>query len=546
MSKGRAILQQKKQNFVQGAFILLVANLVVKIIGALFQIPLKNLIGSDGFPGFGLFSVSYRIYTAMLVVSTVGLPAALSKMVAEATTLGREHEVRRIVKVAACIFVPLGALCSLVLFFGADVLAGAMRNPDVAPALAAIAPSVLMVSILSVFRGYYQGRSNMVPTAISQVIESLGKLCIGLGLAYVAMSRGMDASAVAAMTVLGVTAGEVVAALYMLGQGALRARRTAAAPTLNDSIRSTGTLCKTLLSLSIPITISSAVMSVTDLIDVALIGLRLQTSIGMTSDQANALYGVYTGMAVNFFNLPQTLVTALAISTLPALAGANISQNFTKARKTIGTTFRMTMLITLPAGAGFLILAEPILRLVYHSDTRIAGPLMQMLGLAVPCVALVAITNAMLQAFGRADLPLLSMFAGALVKLAGDYLLIGNPNVQLMGAPISTVLCYALIAALNLFHLRRITQGLPPLGKTVLRPLAATIGMSAATVICFQAVTRALHAAPGSGADKLATLTAIAVAVVSYVVLLLALRAVEREDVMMLPGGAKLVKWLRL
>lgn len=547
MSKGRAILQQKKQNFVQGAFILLVANLVVKVIGALFQIPLKNLIGSNGFPAFGLFSVSYRIYIAMLVVSTVGLPAALSKMVAEATTLGREREVRRIVKVAACIFVPLGALCSLVLFFGANALAGVMHNPDVAFALAAIAPSVLMVSILSVFRGYHQGRSNMVPTAISQIIESLGKLLIGLGLAYFAMSRGMDAPAVAAMTVLGVTVGEIAAAVYMVGQGALlRAKHAVTPPTLNDRMRSSSTLCKTLLSLSIPITISSAVMSVTDLIDVALIGLRLQTAIGMTSDQANALYGVYTGMAVNFFNLPQTLVTALAVSALPALAGANVSQNFTKARKTIGTTFRMTMLITLPAGAGFLVLSEPILRLVYHSDTRIAGPLMQMLGLAVPCVALVAITNAMLQAFGRADLPLISMFAGALVKLFGDYFLIGNPNIQLMGAPISTVLCYALIAVINLFQLRRLTQGLPPFGKTVVRPLAATLGMSAATVICFQVVTRALQAAPGSGGDKLATLAALIVAVVSYTVLLFALHAVEREDVMMLPQGEKLAKFLRL
>lgn len=537
-------MHQKKQNFVQGAFILLLANLLVKIIGALFQIPLKNMIGSDGFPAFGLFSMAYRIYTAMLIVSTVGLPAALSKMVAEATTLGREHEVRRIVKVAACVFVPVGALCSLLLYAGADTLAALIHAPDAAYAVMAVAPSVLMVSILSVFRGYYQGKSNMAPTAASQVIEALGKLCIGLGLAYLGMQRGLDAPVVAALTVLGVTVGEVAAAAYMLARGLLRRERRRIT-VLSDAVRPAKQICRQLLMLSIPITISSAVMSVTDLIDVALISDRLQF-IGMSQDMAASVYGVYTGMAVNFFNLPQTLVTALAISALPAIAGANASQNFSRVTKTMGTTFRLTLMITLPAGAGFLILAEPVLRLVYHADTALAGPLMQILGLAVPCVAIVAISNAILQAIGRADLPLISMFLGAVCKLLSDYTLLGNPDIHIAGAPISTTVCYALIAALNLFHIGRLTRALPPFGKTVLRPLAATVGMGAATVICHSGLTRALNVVPGSPVDKGVTLLALCVAVAVYGALLLALRAVEREDILMMPGGAKIADFLHL
>lgn len=537
-------LHPKKQNFVEGAFILLLANLLVKVIGALFQIPLKNMIGSDGFPAFGLFSMSYRIYMAMLVVSTVGLPAALSKMVAEAATLGREREVRRIVKVAACVFVPVGAVSSLLLYFGAGTLAGLIQSPDATLAVQAIAPSVLMVAILSVFRGYYQGKSNMVPTAMSQVIESLGKLFVGLGLAFIGMRHGLGAPTVAALTVLGVTVGEVVAALYMILQGLLRGRHTRPI-VLNDAMRSPGKICKNLLMLSIPITISSAVMSVTDLIDVALISTRLQ-DIGMSKDLAASVYGVYTGMAVNFFNLPQTLVTALAISALPAIAGANASQNFTRISKTMGTTFRLTMMITLPAGAGFLIFAEPVLRLVYHSDTALAGPLMQILGLAVPCVAVVAITNATLQALGRADLPLISMFLGALVKLFSDYTLLGNPHIGITGAPVSTTLCYALIALLNLFQIGRLTRALPPLGKTLFRPLSATVGMGAATVICFEGFTHALETVPGSMADKVITLLSIVVAVAVYVVLLLALHAIEREDILLMPGGEKIANLLHL
>ena len=237
--------KSKGQSFLQGAFIMMAASLVVKVIGAFFQIPLQNLIGGEKSPAFGMFSAAYRIYTAMLVISTVGLPAALSKMVAEATARGREHEVRRIVRVAAGIFVPVGALCSLALFFGAGTFAAWIKSEDSRLAVMAIAPSVLMVAILSVFRGYYQGRSNMVPTAVSQVIEAAGKLFIGLGLACWAVGRGFDDPVVAALTVLGVTIGEAVAAAYMLVQAAL-SRGETRVRALDPAVRPTLTLAKTL------------------------------------------------------------------------------------------------------------------------------------------------------------------------------------------------------------------------------------------------------------------------------------------------------------
>lgn len=523
------------------------ASLIVKVIGAFFQIPLQNLIGGERSPAFGLFSAAYRLYTAMLVVSTVGLPAALSKMVAEATAFGREREVRRIVRVAAGIFVPVGAAASAVLFFGADTFARWIQNPAACAAVMAIAPSVLMVAVLSVFRGYYQGRANMVPTAVSQVIEALGKLFVGLGLAYYAKAHGMADPQVAAMTVLGVTLGEVGAAAYMLVQAAIVRRRSEPVHLLSDAVRPTRQLAKTLLSLSIPITISSAVMSLTDLIDVALIAARLQSpAVGMTAAQATTVYGIYTGQAINFFNLPQTLITALAVSVLPTIASARAAQNFTKVSQTLGTTLRLTMLITLPAGTGFLLLSGPILRLFYSEGTAIGGALMAILGLAVPAVALVAVTNATLQAFGRIDLPLVSMFLGALVKIFGDYYLIGLPAVGIAGAPISTAVCYWLIALLNLLQIGRLSHALPPLGKTVGRPLAAAVGMGAATYLCHTGLLRLLDAAPGAAADKLVTLLSIAVAVVAYGVLLLALRAVEREDVLLLPKGYKIADILHL
>ena len=546
--KGRGVrrLQRKKQNFIQGAFILMLASLLVKVIGAFFQIPLLNMIGGKDSPAFGMFSAAYRVYTAMLMISTVGVPAALAKMVAEATARGREHEVRRTVRVAGSIFIPLGAVCSVVLFLGAGTFASWIKSADSRLAVMAIAPSVLMVAVLAVFRGYYQGRSNMVPTAVSQVIESLGKLFIGLGLAYYAVQHNFSDQAVAAMTVLGVTIGEVAAAVYMLIQGAITHRSSSAVHALDDSARPAGQLAKTLLSLSIPITISSAVMSLTDLIDVALISTRLQSpAVGMTAREAMSTYGIYTGQAINFFNLPQTLITALAVSVLPTIASARAAGNETGANRTLSTTLRMTLMLTLPAGAGFFLLGGPILRIFLSSGTVLGGQLMSILGFAVPAVALVAVTNAVLQAYSRIDLPLISMCLGAAVKLCGDYFMIGDPHFSIAGAPISTALCYWLIALLNLFHIARLSHGLPPVGRTLVRPLAATAGMGAVVVIG-KTLVRLAGPAPGSVLDKLATLAIIAAAALVYGVLLLALRAIERADVLLLPHGAKIADILHL
>lgn len=288
-------------------------------------------------------------------------------------------------------------------------------------------------------------------------------------------------------------------------------------------------------------------MSLTDLIDVALISTRLQSpAVGMTAREAMSTYGIYTGQAINFFNPAADAHHRTGGQRAADHRKRTRGGNHAKVSKTLGTTLRMTVIITLPAGAGFIMLAGPILRMLYSQGTELGGVLMGLLGFAVPAAALVAVTNSTLQAFGRIDLPLVSMFAGAVVKMLGDYFLIGNPALNIMGAPISTALCYWLIAVINLFHIRRLTGSLPPIGKTVCRPLAATIGMSAAIFIVQRVLNGALSAAPGTMPDKLITLACIGVAVAVYAVLLLALGAVERDDVLLLPKGEKIADILHL
>lgn len=521
----------KKQTFMQGALILLIANLAVKVIGALFKIPLQHLIGDDG---MAIFNQAYQIYVALFVISTAGVPVALSKLIAESNALGREREVGKIIRIAAALFLTIGALCTAGMFFGAEQLAAAIGNPPAAAAMRMIAPSVVLVCLVAIIRGYFQGLSNMVPTAISQVIEAACKLGIGYCAALWAISSGFDLPMIAAFAISGVTIGELLAAVYMMLRFVFFRRPQT---ELNDYCRSNGVLLKTIVLIAVPITITSAITSVTTLIDTALVMRRLQAG-GMALEQANLLFGAYTTKAFTLFNLPQTLITALSTALLPSISSACARQNFTQASRTMGSAMRIAMLIALPAMTGFLTVSEEVIGLLFEGDTAVSGRLLQILAVAVPFVAMVGLTNAILQATGRVHIPVIAMCCGAVVKLTCNWILVSNPEIGIYGAPVGTLLCYLTITGINLTCLRR-QLTLPKLDKLIVRPLIACVGVGAAATI----VVRLGASIVG---ESLATVAAIGAAVVVYAVLLVALHAFEKEDILLLPGGKRLAKLLRL
>ena len=210
----RRVAQSPKQNtFFGGAAVLAAGILVVKLIGLFYKIPLLNIIGEQGTADFGN---AYNIYAVLLTISTAGLPVAVSKLVSEANALGRQNQVRRTFRLAMALFLTLGVLSFLVMFFCADQLAGLMHDSMAAPGIKALAPAVICVGCLSAFRGYAQGHGRMTPTAVSQIIEALCKLTVGLGLAYWLVKHGADASHAAAGAITGVTVGTIVALAYML------------------------------------------------------------------------------------------------------------------------------------------------------------------------------------------------------------------------------------------------------------------------------------------------------------------------------------------
>lgn len=524
--------KSKKQSFLQGAFILLVANMLVKVIGALFKIPLQHLVLDEG---MGVFNVAYQFYTAMFVISTAGVPVALSKLVSESAALGRNREIRSIVRIAGMVFITLGALCSAFLFFGASWLGGLIKNPAAVLPMKAVAPSVFFVACISVVRGYYQGHSNMTPTAMSQLVEALGKLFLGLGLAFLGVRQGYAVEVCTALAILGITIGEGVAAagiwVYYLRDPGRRAR------SRSRDCRTVPQLFHDLLWMVIPITLTNSVTSLTTLVDTTMVVSRLQ-SVGFSLQEANELFGMYNGKAFTMYNLPQTLIAALAISIVPAIARAMAVGDREMTAKNMGAATRIAMLIALPAGTGYFVLAKPILTMLFVGEMDVGAACLRVLAFAIPFVALVSLTNAVLQAAGRVRVPVITMLIGGVIKVLVNYTLVGTPDINIYGAPFGTVVCYTFIAVTNLIILRKYIR-LPGLDKAFFRPMAACLGMGAGASITYRLVSGLLG-------NTIGVLAAICVAFVLYVGLLLALHALERDDVLMMPKGQTLVRLLRL
>ncbi len=621
----RVARTSKPNTFFGGAAILAVGILVVKLIGMFYKIPLLNIIGEQGSADF---NNAYNIYSVLLTISTAGLPVAVSKLVSEADALGRQNQVRRTFRLALALFLILGVLSFLVMFFGSEQLAGLMNDSMAAPGIRALAPAVICVGCLSAFRGYAQGHGSMTPTAVSQIIEALCKLTVGLGLAYWLVGHGADASHAAAGAITGVTVGTIVALAYMLMNFLIT--RSQEPQLADDRPDEPATILKHLLMIAVPITISSSMVGIVTVIDTSLVQGQLQRAllenqdtwnlygnfVDFTSleealsawqaalpdgstvsmslldqyaaqaealrDQQSALtdlqsaslelhaalenisrtlYGNYSG-ALNIYNLPTSLMAAVTAAVIPAVSGALARRDRRGAGRITGSALRISALAACPMAVGLFVLGEPIMALIFPNlNPQLAGPLLSTLGLATLFVCMMLVCNSILQAHGFVSLPVIIMVAGGVVKIITNYNVVIQPTIGIYGAPMGNILCFALCMTLDLVVMSRVIPRRPKYIQVFAKPLAASalMGLGAwavhglmsklfeATGIFMSAdpVTHEVLGLSRTG-NAAATLLAILVAVVIYGVLVIALRAITKDDLMLMPKGEKIARMLHL
>ncbi len=532
--------QEKKQSFMKGAAILTASTLIVKMLGLLFSIPLSNFIGDDG---MSYFYTAYQIFAVFLTLSTAGLPVAVSRMVSTAYSQGRKREADRVFFVAFWLFFTVGLLGCLAMFFGSGWIAReVMANPGADKAIMALAPTMFFVSLMSALRGYFQGRSNMTPTAVSQTIEAVTKVVIGVGLAVYILKR-YDSDAWAAVgAIIGVSVSAFLGLVYLAAYKARQRRRDRKAPEKDDGpSASKQELLKSLLKFAVPITLGACFLNLLDLVGDSVLMNRLQFTAGFSKEEAQTMYTALSN-ARKYFDLPGAFVIPISTSLLPMLSGAVASHDRESIDHITTLSLRVTLLISIPASVGMCLFAEPICGVLLAGRLEMAAaaaPLLAVLSIAIAFNSTLYTTNAILQSFGHPVIPVRNMAVGGVVKIALSYVLNGLPEINVMGSAVSTVVSYFLIMVLNFIAIRRLLPDLDSIVKTALPMVfsAAVMGgvsYAAYWGLCFFLPSRA------------AFLPAVAIAVVVYAVCSVACRAVTYDEIVMLPKGAALARILHV
>lgn len=559
----------------QGALILSVAALIVKALGALFKIPLTNILGGDG---MGYFSTAYDLYMPVYVISNAGLPVAIARIVAESASQGRFSDVRKTLKIANTVFLITGTIGFCLMFFGAGFFVKTINNPGAYLAVMAMAPTVFFVCLTSAYKGYYEGLQNMYPTAGAQVIEVVVKLILGLGLSMTMYKLGIaefnksgtvlgtvfDSYEAAELRVLQLAAAGAILGVAFGALGSwlsvyIRHKRrgdgiTAEELSVPQEESSGRTIFKRIVKVAIPIALGSCVGQLTGVIDLWSVLNRLHFAVDTNFEALTQVYGAaippgkslesipnylngcYKGMAVTLYNLIPTFTVAFGVSALPAITVAWTEKNSASLKKNIEAVLRVTMLLVLPAGIGMSVMSNGILTLLFGGkpeEVIVATPLLAILGIAVIFASACSPINSMLQAVGRADLPVKIMAVCASIKLIANYIMVGIPEINIRGAAIGTLVCYVMIMTISLCFLFRITELKINYMTVFIKPLISAL-LCAGTAYLVSSVLRAAMS------QNIATILGICAGGVIYLASLVLLRGITEEDFKMLPKGEKL------
>ena len=542
----------KKQNFLQGAALLAIATAIVKLIGAFYKLPLNMAIGAEG---YSYFTTAYDIYSVMLLISTAGLPVAVSRMISQASTLEHYSRMRKIFRTALVMFAFMGALTSVLMIFGAKPLANVMNQPDAWISIACLGPCGILICLMSAYRGYFNGQGNMAPTSVTQVIEAFVKLVVGLALAFLLIRMTGSVAMAAGGAILGVTMGSAIALVYMLAKFRPAYRGL---PVTSEDPGTTKDTVKELLTIAIPITIGSAGLQLLTVIESGLYMDRLVHLMETGQYMSHMVQGTVTAqkaaatlkglfnMTQTIFNMPCAFIIPIAVSVLPAVTSFLTLGDDKGVRETEESASRITGLLSLPCAVGLTVLAQPIMALLggYEGEQlEMSAQFMAIQGITVFLYAIIQYTNALLQSHGYVNVPVINMLSSGVVRLVLVYVMVGNPNLGLMGAPLGAFIGYLLIAVLNLVAIQLKVAQKPKLLKNLLRPAMPALVMGVVVFFCYRALVSVIGI---DGSRVILAGAPIAVGVIVYFVCVVLMKSITREDCLLLPKGDKIAKLLRL
>jgi len=528
--KGKSI---GKQSTAKGFAVLTASNLFVRILGFIYVLPLTRLIGNEG---NGLYGVGYQIYIFLFILSNTGLPAAIAKAVSENRAVGDYESAHTAFQVAMKILLVLGSLTTAMMILAAYWV-DAYLWPRTFYTILALSPTLLLASIMSGFRGYFQGMSLMTPTGVSQIIEQIAKAISAVGLAYLLLGQGVEIAAGGAT--FGTTLGALFGVLY------LAARYYRARPGIREDIQlhqsmprrhSPGSLLRTVVSYAVPITLGSAVLSMGNLVDLALVGSRLQKA-GFSQIETDALYGILNTQNARLVNLPTALSTALAAALLPGISAAVAERNAESLKYKTTEALKVSTLIAAPAAVGLSILSHSLIAVLFptHPD---GGDVLAIGAFSILFISLVQVLTAVLQGAGKMHLPPIFLLSGVLIKSVLNYQLVAIPELNIRGAVISSVVAYFVVVIADYVALRRTVRIAIPVRDVFARPIASAAIMGAVVWIARECMYKL-------GLPNLVVAAAgVTLGIAVYGACVIALRGITPSELKRLPGGSFLLRQL--
>lgn len=577
-------VKKVNQSFAAGAFIMTIGMLIVKIAGAAFKIPLSYILGGLG---MGYFSTAYTIYSPIHALATAGLPIAISRMVSGYMAQHRYKDVKLMHKISIPIFIITGLIGTIIMIISAFPYVRFTSSPGSLYSLVILAPTILFSCLISIYKGYYEGLRNMIPTAVSEIVEAIGKVVFGVTFSALTMWYGINefknygtvfgkfyeseitaknailpwASAAA---VLGITFGAIAGYLYMY----ITYRRTGDGITEQElreapEAYSVKRLIKSLLQISIPVALGAIIMNIASAIDATLVQRRLNDIMHTAPDvllkcyegliplenvQSNTthifLAGCFGYMNTITMILP-TITQGLAISALPNVTSAWVEGIKEKISKSIETVLKITSIISFPIGLGMSVISFPIMDLIYNTlgknrsigEVSIAAEIMSLYALGIIFVAIGTPICSLLQAVGRADIPLKALTVGVVLKVVLNYILVGIPEINIQGAGIGTLVCYLFVCIVGLICLRKEIKVPLKWSSIFIKPLICSLMCAAAAYSSQGLISMVLP-------FKISTILSIGIAGIVYVVSLALTRTITVEDLSAIPKCKKIVKRL--
>ena len=524
-------MTDRQRSLIGGISVLGVAGLICKMVGVLYRIPLANMIGGQG---LGLYQQVMPAYNLLLAVTSAGIPVAISRMVSHYVTLGEHGNARRVFRTAVKLLTVLGIITTILLLLLSRFIARQVGTPEGYLSYMCIAPSLFFVCLMSAYRGYMQGMRRMMPTAVSQLIEQVGKVAVALPFASIGFSRGGWTMG-SAGALLGTSLAECVAMLYMLIRCSFLKPQPASPDEKPVPARS---LAKRIILISIPITLGACIVPLASTIDSAMLK-NLMIGTGIQADDATIRYGIYSGMVITMINVPTALAMAMSTNLVPSIASGMARKDKAYVAREAGTGLRIASVVGFPCSIGMSILSRPIIFLCYGDSPKytfdqlmLGGNLLEFSAMTIILFTMVQATSGILQGAGKQKIPMLTLVAGVICKIALNTILVRQPGINIHGAPIASLTCYTVSMIPNLYYSCKYTGYRFSVRDVILRPLCSAGLMGVAVWAVYHFIfggEQCLHAT-GITARLFPVVVSVSVGLIVYLAAAFLLKAIRKED----------------